>query len=346
MTSDGQLENIMPTSSSQASATASYAWDPLGHMCWSAPSYVSSPSCGSVPQGATTYSYAGDGLRMSETPPGGAVVNFAYDTATGSTPRIIEDSTNAYIYGPGNLPVEQVPLSSLGSSTPTLDIIASDPTGMREIAAFQMTSSGPVLQGYETCSYTTYGTPSSSSSGSSPPSTPVGYENGYTDPTGLVYLINRYYDPSLRQFISVDPAYSTTHQLYGYVGENPVNGSDPSGLLCNGGRDTSCTPGNRVIGFLASCLAPSDPLSSWTNAACDALGLIFALPWQATVVAILVNIIGNTSGGNANPFDCNNCGGGGWRYINNMQRMTCTAQYMPPAFEPGPIPNPGSYEPQ
>ena len=229
MTSDGQLENIMPTSSSQASATASYAWDPLGHMCWSAPSYVSSPSCGSVPQGATTYSYAGDGLRMSETPPGGAVVNFAYDTATGSTPRIIEDSTNVYIYGPGNLPVEQVPLSSLGSSTPTLDIIASDPTGMREIAAFQMTSSGPVLQGYETCSYTTYGTPSSSSSGSSPPSTPVGYENGYTDPTGLVYLINRYYDPSLRQFISVDPAYSTTHQLYGYVGENPVNGSDPSG---------------------------------------------------------------------------------------------------------------------
>ena len=45
-----------------------------------------------------------------------------------------------------------------------------------------------------------------------------------------MYLINRYYDPSLRQFISVDPAYSQTHQLYGYANENPVNGSDPSGL--------------------------------------------------------------------------------------------------------------------
>ncbi len=46
-----------------------------------------------------------------------------------------------------------------------------------------------------------------------------------------MYLINRYYDPSLRQFISVDPAYSQTHQLYGYANENPVNGSDPSGLI-------------------------------------------------------------------------------------------------------------------
>ncbi|MHB8290073.1 MAG: RHS repeat-associated core domain-containing protein, partial [Acidimicrobiales bacterium] len=129
-----------------------------------------------------------------------------------------------------------VPLSSLASSTPVVDFIASDPTGMREISSFQMTSSGPVLLGYEMCSHTTYGTQSCSSSGTTPPSTPIGYENGYTDPSGLVYLINRYYDPSLREFISVDPAYSQTHQLYGYANENPVNGSDPSGLY--GYKDT------------------------------------------------------------------------------------------------------------
>ena len=168
---------------------------------------------------------------MSETPPGGPVDNFAYDTATASVPAIIEDSTNAYIYGPGNTPIEQVPLSSLASSTPVIDFIASDPTGMREISSFQMASGAPVLLGYEMCSYTTYGTQSCSSSGTTPPSTPIGYEDGYTDPSGLVYLINRYYDPSLRQFISVDPAYSQTHQLYGYANENPVNGSDPSGMF-------------------------------------------------------------------------------------------------------------------
>ena len=93
-----------------------------------------------------------------------------------------------------------------------------------------MTSGALSSTGYEMCAYTTYGAPTCQSSGAGAPSTPVGYEDGYTDPTGLVYLINRYYDPSLRQFISVDPAYSQTHSLYGYVGSDPVNGSDPSGL--------------------------------------------------------------------------------------------------------------------
>ena len=93
-----------------------------------------------------------------------------------------------------------------------------------------MTSGALSSTGYEMCAYTTYGAPTCQSSGAGAPSTPVGYEDRYTDPTGLVYLINRYYDPSLRQFISVDPAYSTTHSLYGYVGSDPVNRSDPSGL--------------------------------------------------------------------------------------------------------------------
>lgn len=46
----------MPTPSSQASATASLAWDSRGHMCWAAPRHVSYPSCGAVPHGATNYS--------------------------------------------------------------------------------------------------------------------------------------------------------------------------------------------------------------------------------------------------------------------------------------------------
>ena len=52
------------------------------------------------------------------------------------------------------------------------------------------------------------------------------------------YLRNRYYDPSTGQFISRDPRVSTTRQPYSYVGDNPLNGADPSGLftvgLCTG----------------------------------------------------------------------------------------------------------------
>ncbi len=62
---------------------------------------------------------------------------------------------------------------------------------------------------------------------------PFGFAGGYTDQTGLVYFVHRYYDPMLRQFISVDPAVATTGTPYAYAGNNPVNGADPSGL-CHG----------------------------------------------------------------------------------------------------------------
>ena len=42
-------------------------------------------------------------------------------------------------------------------------------------------------------------------------------------------LVNRYYDPSTEQFISVDPLVSQTGQPFSYAGDDPVNESDPSG---------------------------------------------------------------------------------------------------------------------
>jgi hypothetical protein len=42
-------------------------------------------------------------------------------------------------------------------------------------------------------------------------------------------LIDRYYDPSTGQFLSVDPKVATTGQAYAYTGDDPVNGKDPSG---------------------------------------------------------------------------------------------------------------------
>ena len=80
--------------------------------------------------------------------------------------------------------------------------------------------------------------------------TPFGFAGGYTDPTGLVYLLHRYYDPSTGQFLSVDPLVGLTQAPYSYAGNDPVNGSDPSGLcvkvlwMCIGGG-----PQTSSIGF-------------------------------------------------------------------------------------------------
>ena len=63
---------------------------------------------------------------------------------------------------------------------------------------------------------------------------PVGFGGRfgyYTDSTGLVLLTHRFYDPRLGRFVTRDPiGYKGGINLYGFVGNNPVNRSDPSGF--------------------------------------------------------------------------------------------------------------------
>jgi hypothetical protein len=42
--------------------------------------------------------------------------------------------------------------------------------------------------------------------------------------------INRYYDPSTDQFLSVDPDVQTTDEPYAFVNDDPLNATDPLGL--------------------------------------------------------------------------------------------------------------------
>ena len=59
-----------------------------------------------------------------------------------------------------------------------------------------------------------------------------GYTGREPDETGLVYYRARYYDPSVGRFIQRDPSgLQGGINLYAYVGNNPVNLTDPSGLL-------------------------------------------------------------------------------------------------------------------
>ena len=52
---------------------------------------------------------------------------------------------------------------------------------------------------------------------------------------GRVFLNNRYHDPTLATFISVDPLVTITGEAYIYASANPITYSDPTGLF------SSCT---------------------------------------------------------------------------------------------------------
>jgi RHS repeat-associated protein len=160
-----------------------------------------------------SYTYNGDGLRMSKTV-GAVTTPFTWDVASG-LPSVLEDGTNAYVYGPGGLPLEQV-----GSDTALW--FHHDQLGSTRLLT------NPAGQVVATYAYTPYGSLSSSSGTAS---TPLLYAGQYRDAeSGLYYLRARYYDPATAQFLTLDPAVAQTRSPYGYVDSDPLNGVDPTGL--------------------------------------------------------------------------------------------------------------------
>ena len=132
-------------------------------------------------------------------------------------PQLLMDGVNAYVYATGIAPAEQVNLA-----TGAITYLVTDLHGSVR---------GTVSQAGTLAATTTYdawGNPETP--GGLTAATPFGYAGGYTDATGLVYLINRYYSPQLGQFISVDPDLADTLQPYAYANGDPVMNSDPTGL--------------------------------------------------------------------------------------------------------------------
>jgi RHS repeat-associated protein len=219
--------------------TTTYGWSPYNQL-----SSITGAST------TSTYSYNGEGLRTSDTVSSSSQ-SFYYDTQTRpGQPLIIEDGTNAYLYGPDNYGSGTAPIEQISLSTGAATFLTSAPTGV-----FALLSSAGAVVGTE--SYSTYGVETATGT----VSTPFGFQGAYTDVSGLNYLINRYYDPTTDQYLSVDPEVAVTGQPYAFTGDDPVNATDPLGL-CSG-PDAICT--NPVTGALN--LNSSDDSSDWTPSA-------------------------------------------------------------------------------
>jgi len=90
------------------------------------------------------------------------------------------------------------------------------------------------------------------------------YTGREEDSTGLYYYRARYYDPFIGRFISADPLGFNAGDVnfYAYVGNNPVNANDPSGMLvcatvCGLMRDMSIQDAMNVGAIGNAALATS-----------------------------------------------------------------------------------------
>ena len=204
--------------------TTTYTYDPQGNRVSSTPSTGTATSTTFDQAGVMTgltrgttaaaYVYNGDGLRISKTV-NGATASFAWNLQS-ATPLLLSDGTASYVYGPGDLPLEQITASGavyyhhdqLGSTT-MLTNQAGAP-----VATYTYGSYGKLL--------TATGTAKNQ----------LRFAGQYQDlESGLYYLQARYYDPTTGQFTSVDPLDALTGQPYSYAAGNPVNRTDPSGLI-------------------------------------------------------------------------------------------------------------------
>jgi RHS repeat-associated protein len=213
-------------SSTSGSTTTDYAYNADGERLsqkqgstttmtgtWNGADELTTYDVSAADMSAATYD--GNGLRASDT------INsdpqqFVWNVNT-TIPELLMDSTNAYIYGSDEIPVEQVNLS-----TGVISYLVADAVGsVRGI----VNSAGGLTA---TTSYAAWGNPLTS--GGLTSYTPFGFAGGYTDATGLLYLQNRYYDPQTGAFLTVDPEVSQTSEPYCYAGDDPVSFSDPDGL--------------------------------------------------------------------------------------------------------------------
>jgi RHS repeat-associated protein len=236
-TANGQRSSASPYTSGTPGTTTNYGWNSLGELCNTSTIAV---TCGVTPANGSNYTYSGDGLRVASSnsttsgPPTDMLTTTSTTDSTwdlvmgGSIPLNINDATTSsstpgttsntsYIYGDllfgGTAPVEQI-------SGSNASFLVTNQLGVQGVVS----SSGTVQ---EKAIYSVYGS-QTIQSGSKV--TPFGFQGSYTDSTGLIYLINRYYDPATDQFISVDPAVALTDQPYVFTNDNPLNATDPLGL--------------------------------------------------------------------------------------------------------------------
>ncbi len=187
-----------------------YGYDQAGNL-----TSVERPKEGATSEIKDTYAYNGEGLRASQTI-AGTTGYFAWDTAE-NPPLILSDGTNSYIYGPENIPIEQINTSEKAL------YLHHDQAGSTQ---FMSSETGTTEAAY---AYTPYGAVEEHTGTAT---TPFEYDGQYTDnDTGLIYLRARYYDPTTAQFMTVDPEVEKTNSSYGYAEDDPLTIGDPTGLI-------------------------------------------------------------------------------------------------------------------
>jgi len=191
------------------------------------------------------YAYLGDGGRISVTV-GSETITYTLELAAPLVQVLVAnedgDSTR-YLYG----------VARIGEDDGTWRYHLADHLGsVRSLVDANSSVDGTRAYQPYGASLDTVGTASSI----------YGFTGEQTDPTALVYLRARYYGPRTRQFVSRDLWRGTMRHPgmfngFNYVGANPVNRTDPLGLIYRTGTIENVVYPTPLFSFFGGSFGPA-----------------------------------------------------------------------------------------
>jgi len=254
------------TASKTGTSTINYGYNNANQLCWSGTNTGSNgtTSCPSTPSGNISYTYDGDGNQLTagssqsasynklnqtitgvtsgstttlgyadvgsaertSSTVGGTTTNFVNGLGLGLTAQTASGSTVSFVRDPnGNLIAMH---TSGGSNYYTMDALGSvlaltNSAGTTDTALYTYDPYGQTL----------------TSSGTLASTNPFRYASGYQDASGNYHYGQRYYNPATGRWTQQDSISQINDPAnankYVYVGNDPINLTDPSGQSFLGG---------------------------------------------------------------------------------------------------------------